>query len=49
MKKELLKKIDKIVQKYCKKMQLEMQRFANEIMKLKFKEHEKRKDIKTYR
>ena len=40
MKKELLNKIDKIVQKYFYNMQLQMQRFANEIMELKFKEED---------
>lgn len=41
-----LKEIDKLIQKYYRDMQLAMQRFANEVMKLKFKEIEDWKEQK---
>lgn len=41
MRRGLLKEIEKIANKYHKNMQLEMQRFANEIMELKFEKYEK--------
>ena len=41
MNKKELKKIDKIIQLHLHRMQTEMQRFANEVMEMKFKQMEK--------
>jgi hypothetical protein len=39
------KQIEKTIEKYLKNMQLEMQRFANEMMGLVFKEEECKKQL----
>jgi len=40
MKEQKQEKVDKIIQKYIFQMQLQMQRFANDILNLKFKKED---------